>query len=262
MTIGVVHPGEMGSAIGAALVDAGSSVAWASAGRSKASAERAARSGLHDCGTLEALVVECDIVLSVCPPHAALEVASRVAAAAGGREGWTYVDANAIAPATTELVGSTVTRAGADFVDGGIIGPPPSTLGTTRLYLSGPAAVDVSARLATTRLELHVLGEHAGAASALKLSYAAWTKGSAALLLAARAAASRSGVEQALLEEWRTSQPGVLERWSAADRSATEKGWRWSGEMKEIASMFESCGLPAGFHTAAAQVFEDPTTLA
>jgi hypothetical protein len=100
-----------------------------------------------------------------------------------------------------------------------------------------------------------------GSASALKLAYAGWTKGSAALLLAARAAAARAGVETALLEEWRTSQPTLLDRWESARSSARDKGWRWVGEMDEIASMFESCGLPSGFHTAAARVFEDPTTL-
>jgi 3-hydroxyisobutyrate dehydrogenase-like beta-hydroxyacid dehydrogenase len=262
VTIGILHPGEMGAAIGAALVQAGTAVSWASTGRSPATAERAAGAELHDCRTLASLVRECEIIISVCPPHAALEVASEVASAAPGLSGWTYIDANAIAPATAEQVGATVARAGAVFVDGGIIGPPPVGSGTTRLYLSGPTALDVSERLATNRLELHVLGEHPGAASALKLAYAAWTKGSAALLLAARSAASRSEVEQPLIDEWRTSQPGLLERWQAAERSAAEKGWRWSGEMKEIASMFESCGLPAGFHTAAAQIFEDPTTLA
>lgn len=262
MTIGLIHPGAMGAAIGAALVEAGYSVAWASSGRSQATRDRAEAARLHDCRTLAALVGECETIVSVCPPHAALDVASEVAGATRGRTGWTYLDANAIAPATSEQVAATVTPAGAAFVDGGIIGPPPLKVGTTRLYLSGPSAIELSEQLATARLELHVLSERAGDASALKLAYAAWTKGSAALLLATRAAASHAGVEQALLDEWRISQPGLLERLDGAERSTAEKGWRWSGEMREIASMFESLGLPPGFHTAAAQVFDDPTTLA
>jgi 3-hydroxyisobutyrate dehydrogenase-like beta-hydroxyacid dehydrogenase len=207
-------------------------------------------------------MARCDLILSVCPPHAALEQATQAAAAAPHQDGWHYVDANAISPAHAEVVASRIEKAGGVCTDGGIIGPPPTRRGLTRLYLSGLVALEASEHVATPLIELHVIDDRVGSASALKLAYAAWTKGSAALLLAARAAAVRAGVEAALLEEWRTSQPGLLDRWESARDSARDKGWRWVGEMHEIASMFEASGLPAGFHSAAAKVFEDPTTLA
>jgi 3-hydroxyisobutyrate dehydrogenase-like beta-hydroxyacid dehydrogenase len=182
-----------------------------------------------------------------------------VADAAAGREGWTYVDANAIAPGTAAVVAGLVEGGGGAYIDGGIIGPPPLKAGTTRLYLSGPAAIGLSATIATTEMEIHVVDDSPYAASALKLSYAAWTKGSAALLLSAWAAATRSGVDTALLEEWRTSRPGLPAELSAARLSSAAKGWRWAAEMEEIATMFDSLGLPPGFHQAAATVFSDPT---
>jgi 3-hydroxyisobutyrate dehydrogenase-like beta-hydroxyacid dehydrogenase len=207
-----------------------------------------------------ALLAHGDLVISVCPPHAALDVASEVVAAAKDKRGWIYLDANAVAPATASRVARIVEDAGAWYVDGGIIGPPPVASGHTRLYLSGLGAAEVSQILATPLMNIHVLDERPCSASALKLSYAAWTKGSAALLLAARAAAAKAGVAQTLLQEWHTSQPGLEDRWERAQRSALEKGWRWSGEMREIASMFEELGLPSGFHAAAAEVFQDATT--
>lgn len=181
-----------------------------------------------------------------------------MASAVTGKRDWMYLDANAIAPVTANRVAEIVEDAGARYVDGGIVGPPPVIPGRMRLYLSGQAAAEARQALVTDRFEVRVIDEHLTSASALKLAYAAWTKGSAALLLAVRAAAIGSGVDETLLEEWRTSQPELEGRWGHARRSAREKGWRWSGEMEEIASMFEELGLPSGFHTAAAEVFEDP----
>ena len=256
MTLGLLHPGEMGTAIAAALVAAGQEVLWASNGRSQATSARASSAGLVDAGSVNRLVAASDVILSVCPPHAALDVAAAVAAeAASAKAAWHYIDANAISPATSRQISAIVEGAGARFIDGGIVGGPPREPGTTRLYLSGPDALDISPILAISVLEIHVISETPGEASALKLSYAAWTKASAALVLVAREAAARSGVESALLAEWRTSQPGLIERSEMARRSAGEKGWRWSGEMEEIASMLDALGLPTGFHLAAAEVF-------
>jgi 3-hydroxyisobutyrate dehydrogenase-like beta-hydroxyacid dehydrogenase len=258
VTVGLLHPGEMGAAIAAALVGAGQKVLWASDGRGPATSARASSAGLVDAGSVNRLVESSDVILSVCPPQAALDVATAVASEArSGKTDWHYIDANAVSPATSLRISAIVEAAGARFVDGGIVGGPPLEPGTTRLYLSGAEAIDISPVLATSVLEIHVISETPGDASALKLSYAAWTKASAALMLVARQAAARSGVEGALLAEWRTSQPGLVERTETARRSAAEKGWRWSGEMEEIASMLSALGLPAGFHLAAGEVFRD-----
>ena len=92
-------------------------------------------------------------------------------------------------------------------------------------------------------------------ASAVKATYAAWTKGSAALLLAIHEVARAEGVTQTLLAEWRESIPGLEERLARAERSAQAKGWRWVGEMEEIAATFAAVGAPDGFHRAAAEVY-------
>jgi hypothetical protein len=145
--------------------------------------------------------------------------------------------------------------AGATFVDGGIIGPPPVNAGTTRLYLSGPAAPRVAALFATGPLEAIVLPGEPTAASAVKLAYAAWNKGQQALLMAVRALAAAEGVDETLLAEWQRSHPDLSTRSANAARGSARKAWRWVGEMDEIAAAFAAANLPDGFHRAAADVY-------
>jgi 3-hydroxyisobutyrate dehydrogenase-like beta-hydroxyacid dehydrogenase len=244
--VGLLHPGEMGAAIGAALRSADTTVLWASSGRSGATAERARQAGLEDAGNLRKLLRRCDFVLSVCPPHAAMDVAE----ATRGFEG-IYIDANAIAPKTARTIAGLYER----FVDGGIVGPPPLDRGTTRLYLSGADAERVARLFEGTSVDARPISGEIGAASAVKAAYAGWTKGSAALLLAVRALARAEGVEHTLLAEWRRSLPDAEDLSVAAARSAQAKGWRWIGEMHEIGRAMAAQDLPDGFHEAAAQIF-------
>jgi 3-hydroxyisobutyrate dehydrogenase-like beta-hydroxyacid dehydrogenase len=248
--IGLLHPGEMGAALGTVLRARGFDVLWASSERSRETAARAAAAGLEDAGSVVDLIGRASIVLSVCPPHAALEVA----ASASGLDG-IFVDANAISPASARAVGARVEAGGAAYVDGGIVGPPPTARRQTRLYLAGVDAPVVAACFEETPVEAVVLEGAAGAASALKMAYAGWTKGTTALLLACRAAARVEGVEDALLEEWATSLPELVERSRTASRSAASKGWRWAGEMDEIAATLAASGLPGGLHQACAEIF-------
>jgi 3-hydroxyisobutyrate dehydrogenase-like beta-hydroxyacid dehydrogenase len=247
MRVGLLHPGEMGAAIGALLVERGHVALWRPQGRSEQTARRAAAAELTAVEDFR----DAEVILSVCPPHAALDVARSLQGTAA-----LVIDANAVSPATAHRVGEVFDDR---WVDGGIVGPPPRREGTTRLYLSGPYAIEASRLFEGTRLEPVVLSGSPVAASALKMAYAAWTKGSAALLLAALSSAHANGVEDALRAEWSRSQPDLEARWRSAADSAAAKGWRWVGEMNEIAATFAAAGLPSGFHEAAAEIFERRT---
>jgi 3-hydroxyisobutyrate dehydrogenase-like beta-hydroxyacid dehydrogenase len=250
-TICLLHPGEMGAAIGACLAGRDLRVVWVSAGRGAATRSRAKASGLEDLGTLARALAAAEIAISVCPPHGALALAREVAAL---RFRGVFVDANAVSPETARSIGRTVEAAGARFVDGGIIGPPPVEGGRTRMYLAGGAAVEVAALFAGSKLQAIALEGPAGAASALKACYAGWTKSTIALLAAIRALAKHEGVEAALLAEWKISQPD-LEKRSEAVTAQARKAWRWIAEMEEIAASFEAAGLPGGFQSAAAELY-------
>ena len=250
-TVALLHPGNMGVTIGAAAATSGARVVWASERRSQASQDRARDAGLRDVKTLINAVNESDVILSVCPPDAALELAGNVA---HHRFKGIYVDANAVSRTTAQQIGKIVTQSGASFVDGGIIGSPVKRAGTTRMYLSGEQAPEIAALFTGSMLAAKTIGAEPGAASALKVAYAAWTKCTDALLLAIRTFAAAEGVDSALLQEWAISQPDLERRSKQAAAVATPKAWRYVGEMKEIAATFEAAGLPAGFHNAAAEV--------
>jgi len=250
-TVALLHPGNMGTTIGAAAAAGGARVLWASQLRSPATHKRAKEAGLIDVRNLSDAVGQSDVVLSVCPPHAALDLAHAVAAQ---KFRGIYVDANAVSRATAEKIGKILTAAGASFVDGGIIGSPVKQAGTTRLYLSGPRAAEIAALFAGSMLDARSIGPEPGAASALKVAYAAWTKCTDALVLTIRAFAAHEGVDKALLEEWSISQPALEKKCTRAAAVAAPKMWRYAGEMKEIAEAFAAAGLPAGFHDAAAEV--------
>src|SRR2546430_5582414 len=113
-TVGLLHPGEMGSAVGCVLRGRGHRVVWASEGRSTETRKRAEEAGLEDAGSVEELVRRSDVILSVCPPYAAFEVAGAVAGFGG-----VFVDANAIAPGTAREVAAVIAAGGGGCVRGG-----------------------------------------------------------------------------------------------------------------------------------------------
>lgn len=251
-TIGLLNPGEMGSKVGAAVRTTGARVLWAGEGRSGETRTRASEAGLEDAGSVTSLVRASEVILSVCPPHAALDVAAQVAAL---RFAGTFVDGNAVSPATAREIGGIIEKGGAAFVDGGIIGPPPLKPGTTRFYVSGTGAERIAALLTAGPLQSIVVPGGPGAASTVKMAYASWTKGSSALLLAVCALASAEGVEDSLVREWKMSQPELSARAEGAAKSNAKKAWRFIGEMEEIAATFAAAGLPDGFHQGAAEIY-------
>ncbi len=244
--IAILHPGQMGAALGRTLVEAGHDVGWLPAGRGAGTRRRAGEAGLRDLPSLD----DREVVISVCPPAAALDTARTVSGFRG-----VYVDANAISPGRAGEVAAVVRSAGASYVDGGIVGPPPARAGTTRLFLSGEGATEVAGLFAGTRVEAVVLDGGGTAASALKMTYAAWTKITAALLVSVHRTARDLHVDDALLAEWARSQPDLTGRHAAAVEAARDKGWRWEEEMRQIAQTFAAAGEPAGFADAAAEQF-------
>jgi len=252
MRIALLHPGEMGVTVGVCAKTAGHEVGWVASGRSEATRRRADTAGFAAFPDLGGLLHASDMVISVCPPSAAKTTARTVAER---RFRGLYVDANAISPRTAESVAKTIATAGAVYVDGGIVGPPVREEGTTRLYLSGPRAADVLACFTGSALEAIDIGESPNAASALKMCYAAWTKGSTALLLAVGALARAEHVESPLQAEWARSLPNLARRLESSAAANAPKAWRFEGEMREIADTFEANGLSGDFHRAAAETF-------
>ena len=250
--VGILNPGAMGVSIAASARAAGHDLIWASAGRSAATRQRAAENDLRELDALAQLCAACDIILCVCPPHAAEAVADAVIEAGFGG---LYCEGNAISPQKAGAIGERMSAAGIDFVDGSIVGPPAWQAGTTRFYLSGPSAGQVAALFEGTLTQAVAIGAEVGKASALKMTFAALTKGSTALLSAIYGVAESLGVRAELEREWGLRSAESVRQRRDQVRGVTAKAWRFAGEMQEIAATFELAGLPPGFFEAAFEVY-------
>lgn len=250
--VGILHPGAMGISVAASAQNSGNTVFWVSEERSPQTQARAQQHSLIDIRTLEKLCQTCSIIVSVCPPHAAEAVAQQVLA--NSFQGL-YVDANAIAPQRAARIGEMMARHGVAFVDGGIIGGPAWEPSTTWLYLSGREAERAAHCFAAGPLQTEVIGEAIGKASALKMCFAAYTKGTTALLCAILAAAEGLNVRQELAQQWSRNGSDFAKQAEQRATRVTAKAWRFTGEMEEIAATFAETGMPAGFHEAAADIY-------
>jgi 3-hydroxyisobutyrate dehydrogenase-like beta-hydroxyacid dehydrogenase len=246
-TVGLLHPGAMGAAIGGQLVRAGHRVLWSPTGRSAATADRAAASGLTPVRDLAELLGEAELVLSICPPAFAEGLARTAAAYAG-----TWVEANAITPERARRIEDLLPAS--TVVDGGIVGSPPVGGKRPTLYLSGPAGTGLVEDLfATTEVKTRILGERIGQASALKLSYSAYQKASRVLAAVSYGLAWDHGVDQELLAIAGKRPGSYLTETDYIPKTAA-RAWRWGPELTEAADMLRDAGLPDDMLRAAAAV--------
>ena len=254
--IGVTSPGDMGQGVAMRLNACGFEVHTALEGRSARTAELAREAGINDCGSVDRLVATCDAVFSILNPGAAVDNARTIAAALrASKKKLVYVDCNAIAPQTAHEIERIIRDAGGIFIDGGIIGPPPRGKAKARLYVSGPDAALLT-QIADDQLQVRVVGERVGEASAVKMCYASITKGALALGVELLIAARKLGVEQALEAEFRESQPDIHEWVVSRSVSMPPKAHRWVPEMNEIAKTFEGVGMTPRILLGAADMYE------
>lgn len=250
--LGILHPGEMGISLAAAALQNCPLVFWCSEGRSAATRKRAGQYGLTEIATLAEFCRSCDIIIGVCPPHAAHDQA--LAIAVHGFAG-IYVEANAVAPRKVQAIAAHLAAAGIQCIDGGIIGLPAWQADSTWLYLAGFGTEKVTRCFAKGFLQTRVLGETIGQASALKMCFAAWNKGNTALLATILGAAEHQGVRAALEQQWEAFTPGFTQQTHKRITGTARKAWRFTGEMEEIATTLQESGMPPDFFLGAAELY-------
>ena len=255
-TVGIVSPGAMGSAVGAAYRASGAHVVATSAERSERTRGLAERAGLELLPELDAVVAGADLVLSIAPPDQAIGIAAELAAAATRSGARPLVsDWNAVSPATAREVAGVLESAGLELVDGSISGGPPRADYRTRVYLSGQRAAEL-AEAAPPWLDLRVVGDEVGLASAVKMCTASVYKGFTALLAHALTTAHAHGVLGEVLDDLHDSFPRQLDRAARLLAVSTTKAGRYVGEMREIAATQASVGLTPALFDAMAEVYE------
>ena len=255
-TVGIVSPGAMGSAVGAAYAQAGARVLATLEGRSERTRNLAERAGLELVPDLDAVVGESQLVLSIVPPGAAREVATAIAGSARRTNATPLVaDLNATSPTTVRRIDAILEDAGLELVDGSISGGPPRADYTTRVYLSGPGAAALAAA-APAWLDARAVGDEVGLASAVKMCTASMYKGSTAVLAHALLTAHAHGVLPQVLDDLHDSFPGQIDRAARTLAVSATKAERFVGEMHEIAGTQRAAGLTPSLFEAMAEVYE------
>lgn len=254
--IGFMTPGDMGQGVAMQLKKKGLSVVTALEKRSERSRKMAAEAGLTDVGSIARLCAEADLVMSVMNPGAALEFAAEAAAAIGKQARKpAFIDCNAIAPDTMREIEAMMKAAGARCLDGGLIGPPPRGTAKVHLYVSGPGSAELE-QIGNEQLLVHVMSERLGDASAIKMCYSAFNKGTQGLALQTLMAAQRLGVYEALEKQILSSRGEMYQGFLSAFPQLPPKAYRWVPEMHEIARTFEGVGMTPRIFQGEADMFE------
>ena len=255
-TIAIIGAGEMGAAVGRRMREGGARVITTLKDRGSASIERVARAQVEVVDDDNRLVREAGFILSIVPPGAALSVARRfVEPMKNAAQRPIFVDCNAVSPATVRRIGDVLASSGCDFIDAGIIGGPPRPGYDPRFYVSGPRAHAMES-LRRFGLDIEILDDRIGTASALKMSYAGLTKGLVAIGAAMTSAASRAGLASALRAELKRSQPALLAMLAFGVQSMYPKAYRWIAEMEQIADFIGDPSSGATIYEGAARLYE------
>lgn len=255
-TVGILSPGDMGHSVGNVLREHGLRVIAYLGDRSERTWALAREAQIEEVPSYQALVQEADIILSILVPAQAIAAAELVAQTLQETHADVlYVDCNAIAPQTVQAVGDVITRSGGRFADASIIGGPPHGGYSPRIYASGPDAA-AFAELAGFGLDIIVMDDVIGHASALKMCYASLTKGSTALYAELMIAAKALGVEKTLIAEFKQSQANQFAGIERGLPRVPVKARRFVGEMEEMAKMYDSLGLTPNMLAGAAKVYE------
>ena len=245
-TVAILSPGEMGHAVGQLLREHELTVVTCLAGRSARTRALAAKAGITDVPTMEELVAQADVILSITVSEAAPALCQQVADAIRATKAQPlFAECNAIAPQTARRLEPIITEAGGRFVDASIIGGPPRGGRSPRFYASGPHAGEFESAFGGRKFGLDVrnIGPEIGQASGIKMCYAAMTKGSAALYAELLLAAERLGLLEPLLENIRRSPMTTYQRMESWIPEAPTNARRWVSEMQEIEATFRHLGM-------------------
>ena len=251
-TVAILSPGDMGHAIGRLLREHELRVVTCLTGRSARTKTLSEQAGIIDVPSLEHLVQQADIVLSITVSESAPAVARGIAGAikATGSD-LLFAECNALAPQSVRQIEPVIADAGGRFVDASIIGGPPRDGSSPRVYASGPQAVELE-KLREFGLDVRVIGTEIGQASGIKMCYAAMTKGTSALQAQLLMAAELMGLSKELKDEFQNGLSAIYQRMERGLPGVPAKSRRWVSEMEEIEATFGNLGLsPHLFHGVA-----------
>ncbi len=255
--IGIMSLGEMGFHWAKLLKSRGVDVLTYDRDRSDTSRQRGQNAGVKSVPSMEQLVSDAELIVSIVIPSAAKRVAENVAAAVNkaGRKNLLFLDANAISPMTADDIANILAPAGVSFVDGCIIGGASRIGKGTIVYASGGEAARMR-DLEAFGIPIRVLGPNTNQASAFKIVYAGLTKGLQGLFCELLMGAQRFGLLSEIRAQYDESFPGLLEKVASSIVGLRIHAARRAEEMDELKRTFDHYGMTALMAPAAQQVLE------
>lgn len=249
-TIAVLSIGQMGLGISSLLIAHSYRVITNVSDRSAATQDRAKFANIECVSSDEEVVAQADVVLSIVPPRDAVATAERIVAASkkstSGKELW-YFDLNAVSPSTARSIEQLLKPcANTKFVDGGIIGGPPSLSSSTNSWTK--PGIPISSphvypdETFSSVLNMRNVGTEIGKASGLKCCFAALSKGFTALALQSFSTASSLGVYDELQDYLADNNASAGERARKSVVGCVPKAYRWVEEMNQIGECFAAEG--------------------
>jgi 3-hydroxyisobutyrate dehydrogenase-like beta-hydroxyacid dehydrogenase len=211
----------------------------------------AAEIGALRAETVEELLSGIDIVFSCVTGAMAVSVAEETAPFL--RAAHLYADVNTAAPQVKEQVAGIVEKSGAAFVDAAMMGAVPTFLHRVPILASGGGAERFENSMQPCGMDIRVIGEKAGQASAIKMFRSIFMKGLLSLFLEMLTATHRYGVDDMVLDSIAKSLDGVpfLETARLQMTKGVVNAERMAHEMEEVIATLEGMGLPAGMSRAA-----------
>ena len=254
-SVAILSPGDMGHAIGQLLRENELRVLTCLAGRSSRTRELSEQAGITDLPTMNELVEQSDVLMSVTVSEAVPVLCREISNAvkATGTD-LLFAECNAIAPELSKEMEGVLEAGGARYVDASIIGGPPRDGSSPRVYASGNNVAEFL-QLRDFGLDVRDLGDQLGRASGIKMCYAAMTKGTTALHAELLIAAEKLGLTKELMAEFANSQPAVVTRMEGWIPTMPAKSRRWVSEMEEIEKTFSDLGLTPNFFKGVADMY-------
>ena len=184
-----------------------------------------------------------DLVLSTVTANRAREAAEQTAPFLEARH--VYADLNSVSPALKQSIGEIVESRGARFVEIAIMSPVPPHGHRVPMFLGGAHAQVFVDRLAPYGMNLEVISEQIGAASATKMCRSIIVKGLEALLLECVLGAAPYDADERVFATLDEAFPGMNWKKLAGYMISrvVEHGERRAREMEEVAAMLRAVGV-------------------
>jgi len=248
ISVGFIGFGEAGSAIAKGLRGEGITqmslchlrkddprrVAWVKA--------QAKESGVQYRESVPEVVDSAQVIFSVVSLDGAVAAAEKALGAL--KSGKTYLDLTSSFPEDMKAIAKMIEPTGAKFVDGAMMAALPQHRHKVLTYVAGPHAAETAEWLNAWGMNLKVVGDQPGQASAIKLLLSVGTKGFESVLVEMLLASHHYGVEHhvlsALNEFFKKGLDSAIHRLVGSD--AVHAGRRVK-EMESSVKLLESLGV-------------------